>query len=59
MEASNSEWLNTFDNIKNIHDAAYICVEKAITLEENEKPYEVCICMFIFHSVFWNECSYM
>ncbi|KRT81772.1 hypothetical protein AMK59_6274 [Oryctes borbonicus] len=34
------EWSNTFDNIKNIHDAAYRCIEKAITLEENEKPIE-------------------
>ncbi|GJQ73078.1 hypothetical protein Trydic_g1708 [Trypoxylus dichotomus] len=39
MEAT-FEWSNTFDNIKNIHDAAYKCIEKAITLEENEKPLE-------------------
>lgn len=43
MESGNSEWSNTFDNIKNIHDAAYRYIEKAITLEENEKPFEVCI----------------
>ncbi|KAI4459731.1 spartin [Holotrichia oblita] len=40
MESSNSEWANTFDNIKNIHDVAYRSIEKAITLEENEKPFE-------------------
>lgn len=43
MEAKSdaSEWSNTYDNIKNIHDVAYKCIENAITLEEREKPLEV------------------
>lgn len=40
MEAQ-SEWSNTYANLKRIHDIAYKIIDEAITLEEKEKPLEV------------------
>lgn len=39
--ASSSPWAAEYETIKLNHDAAYGCIDRAITLEEEERPQEV------------------
>lgn len=35
------QWQRTYESIKTTHDLAYVLIQEAITLEEQEKPQEV------------------
>lgn len=43
MSQEQEQWSRTFEEIKTAHDLAYSLIESAISLEEQEKPYEVWI----------------
>ncbi|CAH0553437.1 unnamed protein product [Brassicogethes aeneus] len=40
MGNSSSMWMKTFEEIKDKHDLAFVAIDEAIRLEENEKPNE-------------------